>query len=70
MTTHSLPVLGAMIQQLVAYIGAANESTSMDFTLSPTLKIGAIDAHTPGQGTFYLRTIHAHPRCALSEHAH
>ena len=51
-TTHSLPALGAKTQQLVANIGAAKESISKLFTPSFTLIIGAIDAHTMGQGTF------------------
>jgi hypothetical protein len=37
-TTHSLPALGAITQQLVAYMGAAKESTSTEFTPSPTLE--------------------------------
>ena len=50
-TTHSLPALGAKTQQLVANIGAAKESISKLFTPSFTLIIGAIDAHTMGQGS-------------------
>jgi hypothetical protein len=52
MTTHSLPGSEAKTQQLVANIGAANESINKLITPSFTLNFGAIDAHTMRQGTF------------------
>jgi hypothetical protein len=42
----------AKTQQLVANMGAANESINKPITPSFTLNLGAIDAHTMRQGTF------------------